>query len=125
MNTQKKPRTVAQSKAAISQKCKSFEARMLKSRNALDQVQIMNEMEEALESEIYAWDILIQNEKDSPGEGSENVINNAVVFIADLQSIIDKICEGRKELLPAALILLKANKNSGNDLGIIKHLNDE
>lgn len=100
-------------KALISQKCDSFITRMANSKNDLERVELLNEMEDLLQDEIDHWlnEILLFTEMENGA--ADSVINEAEIHISGLKLIQDKIAVQRLEFLPNALRLQEVLIRSG------------
>lgn len=120
-----KSKELKQAKKIIAATTREFESRMIKSRNDLERVQILNEMEELLQAEMYKW-INFMEVNDNPDiEGNENLIQHVADNVEGLNSVIKTICEGRKELLPGAKALLAVKRRELGNVEPIKHLDYE
>lgn len=121
----KTKRGLKESKRAIAHKTNEFEKRLMSAKNDLEQVQILNEMEELLQSEIIHWMDFLENEKTGTIEQQDKIHNAVADNVADLNSVIVKINEGRAELLQNAKAIAKAMKNSHQEVKPTKHITYE
>lgn len=112
MNKPKAGRTLQEAKRLIAQKSKDFEGRLMKALNDFETVVILNEMQELIEAEIFAWTNLIAEHEDSQEDAPENLINEASTHVADLNDFIIKLNSQRAALMPNALKIQRAMINS-------------
>jgi hypothetical protein len=114
-----------QIKRRISQHMNKFEKRMLTTKNDLERVEVLNDMEELLEGELLKWHEILLKTEGKTEEERENYKKNCVDQIDKLESVVKTISLNRKELLPGAIEVARARKNSHEKIGNIKHVTDE
>ena len=112
MNTKPKGRTLQEAKRLIAQKSKDFDARLLKAKNDFEIIVVLNDMQELIEAEIFAWTNLVANDSEEREQEDEDVLNNAAKHVADLNDFIITLNNQRKALMPNALKIQRAMLNS-------------
>lgn len=105
MSNQNQKTDVKSRKALISKKCDSFISRMSASKNDLERVELLNEMDDLLQDEIDHWlnEVMLFSEMENPA--ADSVIDEASLHVSGLKMIQDKIALQRLPLLPNALRL--------------------
>lgn len=121
----KQKRGLKESKRIIAHKAAEFEKRMMSAKNALEQIQILNEMEELLQAEINHWMDFLENVKVGTPLEQENIQNSVADNVSDLQSVILSINASRKELLSDAKAIAQAMKNSHQEVKPTKYVTYE
>lgn len=114
---------VAIQKKIVTQKCGELLKRMTNSKNDLERVQVLQEMDSLLQNEIDHWhNVLLEPAIISPEE-LEILMDEAAVHTTDLKTIQDKIAPMVAEYLPNAL-QLQAHKLRTGELSepVIKHV---
>lgn len=112
MNKPTSGRSLQDAKRQIAQKSKDFEARLMKAKNAFEQVIILNEMQELIDAEIFAWTNLVTEDEDTQENTSDELMNEAAVHVADLNDFVIKLNAHRAALMPDALKIQRAMINS-------------
>jgi hypothetical protein len=112
MNTTPKGRTLQEAKRQIAQKSKEFDARLLKAKNDFEIIVVLNDMQELIEAEIFAWTNLVADDTEEREQEDEDVLNNAAKHVADLNDFIITLNNQRKALMPNALKIQRAMLNS-------------
>lgn len=112
MNTKPKGRTLQEAKRLIAQKSKEFDARLLKAKNDFEIIVVLNDMQELIEAEIFAWTNLVADDSEEREQEDDDVLNNAAKHVADLNDFIITLNNQRKELMPNALKIQRAMLNS-------------
>jgi len=112
MNKPKAGRTLQEAKRLIAQKSKEFERRLMKARNDFESVVILNDMQELIDAEIFAWTNLVSQHEESSEATPEDLINEASTHVADLNDFIIKLNLQRAALMPNALKIQRAMINS-------------
>lgn len=112
MTTPKTGANLQTAKRVIAQKSKEFEARLMKAKNAFEQVLILNEMQELIEAEIFAWTNIVTENSDDEGTPEDSIVNDACVHVAELNDFIDTLNKNRAGLMPDALKIQRAMINS-------------
>lgn len=101
-----------EAKRLIAQKSKEFERRLMKARNDFESVVILNDMQELIDAEIFAWTNLVSQHEESSEATPEDLINEASTHVADLNDFIIKLNLQRAALMPNALKIQRAMINS-------------
>lgn len=112
MNKPKNTRTLQEAKKQIAQKSKEFESRLMKARNAFEQIGVLNDMTELIEAEVFQWTSQIATDKEDDETQQEELINEAAKHISELSDFLSKLNDERKRLLPDALKVQQAMINS-------------
>lgn len=112
-------------KRKIASKMNEFEKRMMTAKNALQRVQVLNDMEDILEAEIIHWQNMYDNEKTDDPQENQNLEDSCTEQIANLQDVVKMIIEQRKELLKDAKEIAAAMKRSHVKVEPTKHVTDE
>jgi hypothetical protein len=112
-------------KRKIVAKMNDFEKRMLSAKNALERVQVLNDMEDILEAEIIHWQQIYDKEKTDDPKENKNLEDSCTEQLANLQDVVNMIIEQRKELLSDAKEIAAAMKRSHVDVKPTKHITDE
>ena len=89
----------------ISKKTAEFLKRMESSKNDLERVQLLNDMEQLLVDERERWAQILAENIDLPEDEHENIINEASIHIAGFEDTIKQLNAARLEFLPGALRL--------------------
>ncbi len=114
MSNSQKGASLAQQKKTIAAQCKRFEERLLKAKNDMEIVCILQEMEDMLQAEIYHWVELHETEQEKGGEGLENVAAECADQISNLESIIRTVQAQKADHLDNALriqeVMIKTGK---------------
>lgn len=112
MNKPTSGRTLQDAKRQIAQKSKEFEGRLMKARNAFEQITVLNDMTELIEAEITQWTTLISSDSDNSEKDEAQLMNDAATHVSDLSDLLETLNEHRKALLPDALKIQSAMINS-------------
>lgn len=112
MNKPTKGKNLQDAKRLIAQKSKEFEARLMKAKNDFETIVVLNDMQELIEAEIFAWTNLVSDDTTEREQEEEELFCHAAQHVADLNDFIIKLNEQRKELMPNALKIQRAMLNS-------------
>lgn len=112
-------------KRKVASKMNEFEKRMMTAKNALEQVQVLNDMEDILEAEIIHWQTIHAKEKTDDPKENKNLEDACTEQLANLQEVVTMIVEQRKELLSDAKEIAQAMKRSHVEVKPTKHVTDE
>lgn len=92
-------------KRIITRKCGELLERMVNSKNDLERVEILQQMDQILQDEIDQWRNTILDDLESSESDHDALLDAAAVHITDLESIQAKIAPQVAEFLPKALEL--------------------
>ncbi len=97
-----KSKEALKSKKAIAKAMATFESRMLKSKNDLERLSVLDDLDQVLDSEISQWIEKLNEVENKSDTESENIFNEGSKQILDLQESKLKINEFRISFLPGA-----------------------
>lgn len=113
------------SKKQIAKALNSFESNMTKSKNDLERLSILDDLDMILDSEINAWLLKLEDCQKDESTEAENIFNESTKHISDLQDSKLKLNEFRTEFLPGARKLHEVLVRQGNNPKTPKTLADE
>ena len=112
METPKTSSELQGAKRLIAQKSKEFESRLMKARNAFEQIAVLNDMTELIDAEVFQWSAKLEAYQEDPESSDTSSTEEAIKHITDLSEFGLKLNEHRKVLLPQARVIQQAMINS-------------
>lgn len=105
MKKQEKTHSARQIKRKVNRSINVLSARLNSAKNAIELIQILDEMEELLNAEIFAWTkISVENETEGKDVDTA-ILSECATQISALSTTISRINEVRLDVLPDALKL--------------------
>jgi neutral trehalase len=112
MNKPKTAKELQSAKRLIAEKSKSFEERLMKSRNAFETIVVLNDMQELIDAEIFSWTNMLEESAEDTENNDDDLIHQASEHVAGLNDFILKLNEQRRVIMPEALKIQRAMMNS-------------
>lgn len=112
MNKQSLPQELRDAKRIIREKTAEFESRLMKASNAYFIVQILNEMQDIVEAEIYHWHNILQPDKDESVTLTEDLAVEGQKHLESLEDLVKTFNKYRAMYIGDALKIQQAMINS-------------